>query len=190
MKTLCSFLLLLALASSFRSMAAGAFVEAGAHLGGDTLVEVSFTDGSTESLKAGQLISLAVGWHTELSETLSSRISLGYKFDSITAQNGDIEFTRVPLELLLLTQNGSWLVGGGVTYHMSPKFTADAATIGLLGTAKLDDALGFVLAADYNTHGIFDREWYIGARITVVDYENNLGSVSGSSIGVVIGYLF
>ncbi len=190
MKKLATLLLFPLILLSARSYAAGVYFEGGVHLGGDTLVEVAFTDGSTEKIKAGQLLSLAIGWHMAVTETMNARVSLGYKEDSISAQNGDVTFSRVPLDFLLFTQNGSWMLGGGVTYHQSPKFNADAASIGLLGTAKLDNALGFVLAADYDTHGMFDHSWYIGGRITIIDYENQFGSVSGNSIGVVVGYLF
>ena len=175
---------------SARASAAGVYFEGGVHLGGDTLLEVGLTDGSTEKIKAGGLISLAVGWHMAVTETMNARLSLGYKEDSITADNGEITFSRTPLDFLLFTQNGAWMLGGGLTYHMSPKFSADAAVIGLLGTVKMDDSLGFVLAADYNTKGIFDREWYLGGRLTIIDYEVGGESISGNSIGVVVGYLF
>lgn len=190
MKKLVTLLVCSLILVSARSHAAGVYIEGGVHLGGDTLIEVLFTDGSTEKIRAGQLVSLAIGWHMAITETMNARVSLGYKEDSVSAQNGDITFSRVPLNFLLFTQNGSWMLGGGVTYHQSPKLNADAASIGLLGTAKLDNALGFVLAADYNTKGIFDRDWYIGGRLTVIDYEAAGESISGNSIGVVVGYLF
>jgi hypothetical protein len=190
MKIIKSFIAVLLVTISTSTFATGLFFEGGLHLGGDTLIEVVLTNGETEKVKAGQLLSLAVGVHTDISDSLQGRLSLGYKFDFITADNGDIEFTRIPIEFLLMQQSGSWMFGGGVSYHLSPKLTADAPVIGLVGTVNLDDALGFVIAFDYNTQGIFESAWYMGGRITIIDYENQFGSVSGNSVGVVFGYLY
>jgi len=175
---------------SQRTLAADIFVEGGIHLGGDTIVEVAFTNGDTEKLKAGELLSLALGVQSDISETLQGRVSIGYKFDSISADNGDLDFTRMPLEVLVMNKGGYWMLGGGIGYHLSPKLKADAISIGLSGTADFDDALGFVLAADYNSKGEFAGDWYLGGRITIIDYENQFGSISGNSVGVVLGYMF
>ncbi len=121
---------------------------------------------------------------------LQGRISLGYKVDDINASNGSFKFSRFPLEFLLMDQNSNWLLGGGLAYHLSPKFTADASSIGLSRTDTFDNALGYVLAFDYNSKGHFEHDWYVGGRVTIIDYKNQYGSASGNSIGAVIGYLF
>jgi hypothetical protein len=175
---------------SSQASATGLFFEGGIHVGGETMVGVTFTSGDTEKIKAGELLSLAVGVHTELSDTLQGRFSIGYKFDSINAENGDLDFSRVPLEFLVMQRYTYWMLGGGITYHLSPELTADAPSVGLSGTAKFDDSLGFVFAFDYNSNGNFTRDWYVGGRVTLIDYDNQFGSVRGNSLGAVIGFLF
>lgn len=175
---------------SLPAAATGMFFEGGIHVGGDALVNVSFTNGDSQKVKAGQLLSVAIGVHTELADALDGRISLGYKIDEINANNGSFKFTRYPLEFLLMQHNNNWMLGGGVAYHLSPKFTADAGSIGLSGTANFDNALGYVLAFDYNSKGKFDHDWYVGGRVTIIDYKNAYGSASGNSIGAVIGYMY
>jgi len=56
-----SFMFVLLLCVSCQAAAVGVFVEGGLHSGGDTIVTAVFTDGSTESIKAGDFISGAIG---------------------------------------------------------------------------------------------------------------------------------
>ena len=174
-----------------RAMATDLFIEGGIHLGGETVATASFTNGDTEKIKAGELLSFAIGFHTELSDSVQGRFSIGYKFDSINAENGDLDFSRVPLEFLVMQRYTYWMLGGGLTYHLSPEFTADvASSVGPSGTVEFDDSLGVVIAFDYNSKGNFDHDWYVGGRVTLIDYDNQFGSVRGNSLGAVIGFLF
>ena len=175
---------------SENASAAGLFFEGGIHTGGDTLASVNFTSGQSETIKAGGLLSAAIGTHFDIFDTLQGRISIGYKFDTINASNADLKFSRIPLEFLLLKRIDSWMLGGGITRHLSPKFTVDASALGASGTADFNDSNGIVLAIDYVSHTNTTSQWYLGLRYTGIDYENQYGSVSGNSIGVVIGFLF
>lgn len=160
------------------------FVEAGLHLGGDTIASTT----ANQDLKAGQLISLAVGVHSELAASVQGRLSLGYKFDTISANDGDASFSRFPIEALILQQSGNFMLGGGIAYHLSPEFEINSP--GANGTIEFDDALGFVLAFDYNSKGKFAGDWYVGGRVTLIDYEVSGFSISGNSIGAVVGYMW
>jgi len=171
-------------------VAANLFLEGGVHFGGDSLANVSFTNGDSQKIKAGQLLSVAAGGYMPIGNSLQGRFSLGYKVDRINANNGDIRFSRFPLDFLLMHQINNWMLGGGAAYHLSPKLKADASSVGLSGTATFDNALGYVLAFDYNSKGHFTNDWYVGGRVTVIDYKNQYGSASGNSIGAVVGYLF
>jgi hypothetical protein len=175
---------------SVPAAATGTFFEGGVHVGGDDLVSVTFTSGDTQKVKAGQLLSVAIGGYTDLGQSVQGRLSLGYKVDRVNASNGEIKFSRFPVEMLFMKQYSNWMVGGGLAYHLSPKLTVNTGSVGLSGTATFDNALGYLLAFDYNSNGSFTHDWYVGGRITVIDYKNGYGSVSGNSIGAVIGYLF
>lgn len=172
--------------TSMPAIATDMFIEAGIHLGGDTLATAS-SGNYDEKLKAGQLLSLAVGIHTELGEAVQGRLSLGYKFDSVSADNGDATFDRFPIEALVMKRSGSFMFGGGLAYHLSPEYEFNVSPS---FTIEFDDAVGLVLAFDYNSKGEFADDWFVGGRITLIDYEAQGITVDGNSIGAVIGFMF
>ena len=191
-KFLCVVFLLL---GSFSVSAANIFVEGGLHVGGDTLVTVTYFDDSTEKVRAGQLFSASVGFFGEAGEGLEWRASLGVKIDGIFAANGDVDFTRFPLELMLFDKGESFDMGLGLTYHLDPTLTvsADPSVIvsGTVGETNYDDAFGFLAELDYKIGS--KKNGYVGLKLTVIDYDlSGAGSVSesGNSLGVVLGIRF
>jgi hypothetical protein len=84
-------------------------------------------------------------------------------------------------------QSGNFMFGGGLAYHLSPKFDFSATPS---FTIDFDDALGFVLGFDYNSKGVFQGDWFVGGRVTLIDYETPGLTVSGNSIGAVMGFMF
>ena len=190
MKNIQIIVIMIFITLSSKAFAIGLLVEGGLHLGGDTLIEVSNSNSLSEKVKAGQMLSMAVGVHTTLTDTLQGRLSIGYKIDAIIASNANINFTRVPVELLVMSYRGTWMAGAGLIYHLSPTLKTNSPSLGLTGSVEMDDAFGIVLAYDYNTYGYFTGDWYIGGRATIINYKAPTGSVSGNSLGVVFGYLF
>lgn len=171
------------------SKADGLFGEIGLHLGGDKIRDVGFIGGGSDSIRAGELLSIAGGVVMDVNEQLEARISAGLKFDLVTADNGDLDFTRIPLELLFFKKNEQWNVGGGVTYHLNPELTGTGAASG--AGEDYDDAFGFVLEADY----ILSTGAYLGIKLTFIEYETvdlGLGTTTydGDSVGLVIGIKF
>lgn len=186
-----TFLIGLLLSVSLSSNAADLVLEAGLHAGGDDLVSVTFASGSTETIEAGGFFNLAIGVGFDINEKVTSRITFGIKEDSITASNGNIDFTRNPIDALFLYKTESWLLGGGITYHTNVKLSGDGIASGL--NADFDDSLGFILEADYL---LGNKKGYVGGRYTMIDYDSvpsatvNAATVDGNSIGVVVGYRF
>jgi hypothetical protein len=94
-------------------------------LGGDRVAEVYFTNGNTQSVNAGQGISLAVGWEYQVPkvEKLLLRGTVGFKYVTTAADNAHIRLTRVPI---LLTAN--WMftdklrLGAGLAMHRGIQF--------------------------------------------------------------------
>ncbi len=176
----------LALFSSVSFAQAASFVlEAGLHDGGDDLLTATFTNGDSETLEAGGLYSFSLGGAFDISTNVESRITIGIKEDSITASNGDVKFTRYPIDALFLYKLDNWRLGGGITYHLSPEVSGSGVVTVLDG--DFDDALGFLLEADY----MFDS-FYTGMRFTFIDYElSSTGAeADGNSVGIVIGAQF
>lgn len=160
-------------------------LEIGLHAGGDELVRVIYAGGSTSSVRAGQLLSVAIGAGFDITPNIASRLTFGYKTDFATASNGDVSFSRFPINWLLLYKAGSFQIGGGLTYHMSPQLKGTGAAAYI--NTDFNDATGLLFETDY----FFSQNTYFGFRYTSINYtlKSTSISVNGDSIGVVLGTL-
>ncbi|MHB1141996.1 MAG: hypothetical protein ACYC1T_09580 [Sulfuricaulis sp.] len=154
--------------------------------GGDDLAVVSGGD----DLQAGQLLNLGIGYDFDLNpaKTLLLRAGINYKFDSVDASNGEADFDRWPLDLLVVSRQGSFALGAGITYHLSPTF--EATISGSTSRVDFDDSLGFLLQAGY----LVTPTMELGARVTLIEYESDsllvltngsiTNKVDGDSFGI------
>lgn len=171
--------------------AQSAVFEFGLHTGGDELVSATYTNGSTASIHAGALFSLAVGPTFTLGKDWESRVTIGWKFDRINASNGDVTFSRYPIDALAMYKAGDWEWGGGLTYHLSPKLDGGGVASSL--TADFENALGFLLSGERN---FSNGNFYVGGRFTSINYKTvpsasvRSTTISGNSIGIVAGWRF
>ncbi len=170
------------LVASQAASAASLAFQLGFDAGGDTLATAFYTDGDDADIKAGQLFHLAAGVVQPVSEQMEFQGTLGWKFDSAAADNGDISFDRFPLEGLLFFRNDRFRLGGGAALHLNPTLEGSGAASGL-GTIEFDDALGFVAQIDM----FIAPQVNIGLRATFIEYETTVGSVTvdGNSVGLV-----
>ncbi len=163
------------------------FVKAGADFGGDTLVTAVFVSGERESIKANEGFYLG-GGVSMLNDANNMEVeaSLAYKFNTISASNGDIDWTLMPIDVLAFYRLPQWRFGGGLTYHLSPKLKGSGVVGGL--NVKFDNALGIVLQGDY----LINPKMSVGARYTSVKYEPKGGGASAKSggIGATFSYRF
>jgi hypothetical protein len=159
-------------------------LKAGLDFGGDTLVTARFEDGETRDIKANEgvylgggvaIISDAKDWECHL--------TLAYKFALINADNGDIEWTRVPLEALVFYRFQRVRVGGGLAYHLNPSVEGSGVVGGL--NIHFKDALGAIVQVDWR---ITDNV-ALGARYTMIEYDAK-SPVSGSASGNGLGLAF
>ncbi|KIM11211.1 MAG: hypothetical protein KU37_06080 [Sulfuricurvum sp. PC08-66] len=159
--------------------------------GGDKLASFVFTDGSTRDLYAHQGGELAVGVNIPLFAGFDWENSIGMAFGAVEASNGEALFSRVPVESLLQLNMGFLRVGGGVSYHISPRYSCEATNV-CSQVAVFNDALGYVA----ETAIIFDRRKEIGAALTVgarytwIEYSTSSVKVDGSGWGVLFGSFF
>lgn len=165
--------------------AADLVAEAGLHFGGDTMVTVNNEDGSSDSLKAGEELSVAAGVAFQLSDSIAAVVSFGMKKEVVYPDDGAIIFTRYPLNALLLYKADKWRMGGGLTYHMNPVYKVDTET--RQETMEFSNASGLLLDVRYF---VFE-EVYIASRYTWVEYEVKNDPTGrrydGSSIGILVG---
>lgn len=172
----------------FSAQAAGPVLTGEIAFGGDDMVVV--TGGG--DLQAGQLLNLGIGYDFDLNaaKTLRLRTGINYKFDSVDASNGEADFDRWPLDVLLISRQGNFSLGAGITYHLSPSY--EASVNGVSTSIDFDDSLGFLLQAGY----LMSERLEIGARVTLIDYETDrpivsiggtlTNKVEGDSIGVYL----
>ena len=174
-------------------------IKAGFNFGGETVVSVSVSGaagGSTKSIRANEGIFVGGGASILMdSKAFEVEVSASYKYSTIAAQNGDIDWTVVPLDALVFYRLSAFRLGGGLTYHLSPTLKGSGAASDL--NAKYDDALGFVLQADYALGNKFN----FGLRYTNVGYKAStqpsasLGVTPAtnpktSGVGIVFGMSF
>ncbi len=157
--------------------------------GGDDLAVVS---GGGGDLQAGQLLNLGIGYDFDLNaaKTLRLRTGINYKFDSVDASNGEADFDRWPLDVLVISRQGNFALGAGITYHLSPTF--EATINGATSRVDFDDSLGFLLQAGY----MVAERIELGARYTLIEYKSDqplvmtsgaiTNKVDGDSFGVYV----
>jgi len=75
-------------------------------------------------------------------------------------------------------------VGGGLTYHLSPKLKASGAAGNF--NVNVDDAVGVVLQADY----FLTQKFTLGGRYTILEYKANSIPAKSNGVGITIGYAF
>lgn len=128
--------------------------------GGDDLATVSFEDGDSQDVKAGQGIHFGVGGWFRPMDSVPFELQgiLGYKYVTTAASNADIKVTRTTLQLNGLYRFANdWYAGGGFVQHMGPKLDGD----GFFEDIEFDDAAGFNVE--------FGWKW-IGFHFTSLDY--------------------
>lgn len=161
-------------------------LKAAATFGGDDLIDVQFRNAPDETIEAGGLLLLGLGFAVEPGTSgVGFQASINYHFDSVDASNGDASFERWPVEMLLFF-GSQHRIGFGISLHLSPTLEADFETAD--GKVKFDNALGTVIEYNYK----LSPNALIGLRHTNIDYDvkNSNTSVDGSHSGITFSFLF
>jgi hypothetical protein len=143
--------------------------------GGDDVATVSFTDGSSQDVTAGQGVTVSVGGYFRPVETVHFvvRGALGYKYVTTAASNADINMSRVVLQLMgNYNFNSDWWGGIGVVQHSGTELDGD----GFFRDVSFDDATGFAAELGWR---------WVGLHYTNIEYDSDLGgTVDASNVGV------
>ena len=156
-------------------------IEGGGEFGGDEILTVFFEDGSDQTMRAGQGIFLAVGGQFEFQEikSLMLRASIGIKYNTTAADNANIRFTRLPINLMPYWKiNEDFRLGVGITSHQSVRFKGD----GFVQDIDFKVALGTRFEVGYK---------WVAITYTLIDYKAEMGEkISANSIGLSLSYAF
>jgi hypothetical protein len=187
------FCLLLGLPGLSHSAAVRGLLGIHGEFGGEKLFTVTYSDGSTSDVTAGEGLSIYGGAIAEDlaplgAAALDLQASAGLKYSTVReATNGGADFFRYPLELLAFVRYRPLRVGLGPAYHVGGSFAGN----GVLSpfSFELDPALGLVAQADY----LFGRFFNLGLRYTSIRYRASragAGSVDASNLGVTFAVFF
>jgi hypothetical protein len=157
--------------------------------GGDKLATVTFTDGSTDSIRAGGLVQFGAGFLWQPSGgPFALQSTFNYHVDDVNASNGSLRFARYPLEVLAFyTGVPRWRFGAGPRFVFSPRLKVDVP--GDNSTVTFKDTVGAVAEAGYQ----FGNYMWLNLRVTGETYKlksingTNVTSdsdVSGNSVGI------
>jgi hypothetical protein len=143
--------------------------------GGDEIAVTRFADGESQSMPAGQGISVALGGQYQIpkAEKFLLRGTVGYKYITTMATNAHIRLTRVPLVFSANYMAAKKLrLSAGLTTHQLIQFNAD----GLGEDAEFKSAAGPIFEVAYRG---------IGLTYTAMTYKDsqNFG-YSANSLGV------
>jgi hypothetical protein len=143
--------------------------------GGDDVVTVSFEDGDSQNVKAGQGIAFGIGgWYQPMDNVpLEIQAAIGYKYVTTAATNADIKVTRTTLQLGGVYRfENDWYVGGSLLRHMGPELDGD----GFFEDIEFDDATGFQMEVGWK---------WIGLHYTNMEYSaDGFEDADASNLGL------
>ncbi len=161
----------------------------GADFGGDKIVDVSYSDGSDQTINAGGMLQFGAGILIDTlagSSVHQTQLTINWKFDTTNASNGEVIWDRYPLELMQFYNTELFRIGAGASYHLNPSVTTSGFASG--NDLDFDNALGLVVELDYK----LSEKGFIGVRFTNIEYQvsNSSATIDGDSVGVVLGGVF
>ena len=156
--------------------------------GGDSLINVPFTDGSERVFKAGGLAQFYGGGEYRLGDKIALQATVGYHINYAKASSdGSVRFTRIPVDLLALysvTENIR--VGGGAQYVSHPELKGSGLASNVSQT--YDSTVGAVVEGEYLITP------HVGLKLRYVSEKfkpsNGGSSVDGSHAGLLLSYYF
>lgn len=163
--------------------------------GGDKLATVQFSDGTTESVRAGGLLQLGAGFLFQPSGApLALQATFNYHVDDVSARNGSLTFRRYPLEVIGYVMPAPYLrFGAGPRFVFAPELESDFP--GQNSTVRFKDTVGVVLEAGFRPVG----QLWVNARFVAEKYKvdsidganvTTASKVNGNSVGLNLVYAF
>jgi hypothetical protein len=187
----------LALAQPARAIEADGIVSIGYDAGGDELIKLNFTDGTTKTISANEGVALAVGavFYHDRDLTWQTQATVGAKYRPVDATNGDAEWWSFPIEVIGFFNTNLIRFGAGATYQIAPQLKTTGVISGY--SVELDNTFGLIAQVGFRPKkrgGIS-----VDVRYTKIEYSGDavvggerqpISNVDGSSAGVYVSFLF
>ena len=167
------------------------FLGGGLTGGGDKVTRVNYVNGETQTLHAGGLVDLRAGLDFRLQGSdISLQGVIAYHTDRSNADNGSADFTRIPVEFLVLWHpDERWSVGGGVRKATSVKYNGSGAGTQFGPDQSYKSSVGLILEGEYAiTPKVGLKARYVNEDYTLQDATKV--KRDGSHIGVLAVYYF
>jgi hypothetical protein len=154
--------------------------------GGDDLLTIQKSDGSSFDLAAGNGVLIAAGLLFTPHPLFALELTAGYKSSTGSFSNGSLSLHRVPLEAIASFAPGNHRIGIGPALHTATRF--DCKIDGICGgNIDFQTAIGVVLQWVYTA-----KNFELGARATLIHYRlagDNApnDTISGSNLGGFVG---
>ena len=163
------------------------FVGGGATYGGDKLASATYDNGRRQNVRAGNMAQVFIGLEWRPTRYFQAALSGGYHTDSASSYNGDVRFSRYPVELLAYYRpDRFWRIGGGLRMAFSPDLTGsgDAAFL----SESFDTAYSPVIELEF----LPSRHHGIKLRAVRERYESteNLPAARGNHFGLLVAFYF
>ncbi|AKQ45941.1 hypothetical protein TH63_10260 [Rufibacter radiotolerans] len=159
-----------------RFLVSGAF-----EFGGDKVAETLFTNGETQTTRAGQGGSIHVGGQFQFPnlEKFLVRATVGFKYVTTQAENAHIRLSRIPLHLTAnYMATDKIRLSAGLASHQSVTFKTD----GIGQDFDLKGGTGPIFEVAYGV---------VGLSYTIMNYQDqNNTTYSANAIGVTISGVF
>ena len=159
----------------------------GVTAGGSTLTTVQYADGSSQDISAGSGVMLYAGGETRIGEIGSFQATLGYHVDTTHGRNGDVRFSRYPIELLAYAPVSQNLrVGIGARFVNNPRLQGSGVASNI--DVKFASTVGFVFEGEYRfTPWVGVKLRSVSERFTATATNE---SVNGDHIGLLCNFYF
>ncbi len=160
--------------------------------GGEDLLTVGLSDGSTQTLRANEGFYFEAGvafLKLRLEKvTLETATTIGVKGWNVGADNGSMNYLAFPLELVERLAFEQVRFGAGLSFLLAPKLSSSGVLAG--NDVDLKNSLGLVLQAEWIGTRVPGRMGYfIGARFVwqKLEGEHGTAAVDANALGVRLG---
>ena len=166
------------------------FLGGGITVGGDRLVQTSYVNGETDNLHTGGLFDLRAGLDFRMvNSDISLQGVIAYHSDRSDANNGSVDFTRMPIEFLVQWHiNPRWAVGGGLRKALETKYNGIDAGTQFAPDQKYKSSMGWILEGEF----AITPSVGLKARYIKEDYTGQIDGkkFDGSHFGLLGVYYF